>query len=515
MSLIKENKKENMNWNEKELLSQKEELFSLFSRLCEDSIPIVRRAAVVTLGKMVSILDDKEEIISNYVPLFNKLAQDDQDNVRVFAVETILEFGHIFSARDVKDYLLWSLRKLCYDPGWRVRYIAADNFVSFCQMMDSKIVQESMKDFFFKLLSDPEAEVRAIAISKIPNMTKLIGQDVTIKELIPIIKDRLVKDENKYARASLASIIIPFCYLMPHNIVMDSILGVILTILKDEFANVRLHVISNICNDEMIERQEQIMREKEQSTVDVVVSDGNNNSNSNDNNNNNNSNRIESAEKFDITLLEESIIPSIVELTLDSDWRVRLGIIDKFPALAKQFGIEFFNQRLFEVCLGSLEDSVADIRLATARNLYLIANVLNEKSKKEYLKKNLNADEFENHDWCLKHLIPSLISRMQESRHYLHRIILLLSFQYLSELLGKTKNDQLISVMMQTLEQDKVPNVRFKVCQIIENLIKNDFINSSFREKIIQTLKSTVNQDNDDDVVFFAHQALDIVDQML
>ena len=47
--------------------------------------------------------------------------------------------------------------------------------------------------------------------------------------------------------------------------------------------------------------------------------------------------------KFDISLLEESIIPSIMELTLDNDWRVRLGIIEKFPALAKQFGIKFFK----------------------------------------------------------------------------------------------------------------------------------------------------------------------------
>eukprot|EP00488_Nonionellina_sp_1-RS-2012_P003084 TRINITY_DN62_c0_g1_i2.p1 TRINITY_DN62_c0_g1~~TRINITY_DN62_c0_g1_i2.p1 ORF type:complete len:116 (+),score=41.51 TRINITY_DN62_c0_g1_i2:256-603(+) len=38
--------------------------------------------------------------------------------------------------------------------------------------------------------------------------------------------------------------------------------------------------------------------------------------------------------QFDISLLEQSIIPSIMELTLDNDWRVRLGIIEKFPALA-------------------------------------------------------------------------------------------------------------------------------------------------------------------------------------
>ena len=96
------------------LLQQKERLFELFSRLCEDSIPIVRRAAVITLGKMVAVLDDKEEIISKYIPLFNKLAQDDQDNVRVFAVETILEFSHIFSPTDVVCVcVLYPCTKIC------------------------------------------------------------------------------------------------------------------------------------------------------------------------------------------------------------------------------------------------------------------------------------------------------------------------------------------------------------------------------------------------------------------
>ena len=91
---------------------------------------------------------------------------------------------------------------------------------------------------------------------------------------------------------------------------------------------------------------------------------------------------------FDISLLEESIIPSITELTLDNDWRVRLGIIEKFPNLAKKFGQECFNLRLFDLRIALLSDNVREI--------------FDDK-------------------WVFNKLIPELMTK-----HYLHRIIYLL-----------------------------------------------------------------------------------------
>merc|ERR1712228_448165 len=70
-------------------------------------------------------------------------------------------------------------------------------------------------------------------------------------------------DSNKYARASLASVIIPFCYLLPHQIVIDHILSCILKILKDEYPNVRLHVISNICDDQNVMEITEKQKEEE------------------------------------------------------------------------------------------------------------------------------------------------------------------------------------------------------------------------------------------------------------
>eukprot|EP01083_Nonionella_stella_P064093 166751_1 len=453
--------------NEKKEVSRyKKEMLLLLSELCSDSIPIVRRSAIITLGKMVSVLSadnesDLVDVLESYLPLFKKLAGDDQDNVRVYAVETLIHFGHILSRQQVVDHLLYHIRLLALDQAWRVRYIAADHFIELCELLDHNTIRDSMINYFLRLLGDQEPEVRAVAISKIPGISRLIGCDLSIAKLIPIISKELITDSNKYARASLANIIIPFCYLLPHQIVIDHILECILKILKDEYPNVRLHVISNICND--------------------YTSNGKHNTNA-------------ETKQFDISLLEESIIPSIMELTLDSDWRVRLGIIEKLPALAKQFGLSFFNERLFDLCLASLEDNVADIRLSAASNLLEIARTFND-----------------NYEWTHAQLIPRLMERIHASSHYLHRLIYLLAFKYLAEGLGTTNNanDHLLQQITHFMTNDPVANVRFKACQIVQFLANNELISESLIKMIDTKLEDMIQTDDDIDVKYFATQSLE------
>merc|ERR1719474_1591446 len=190
--------------------------------------------------------------------------------------------------------------------------------------------------------------------------------------------------------------------------------------------------------------------------------------------------------RFDIKLLEESIIPSVIELTLDSDWRVRLGIIEKFPALAQQFGLRFFDQRLFDLSLAALEDNVADIRLEAASNQLQIANVFDRaasasdsesasnSNSKPMAKAVAAADDPKGaeygpppSDWAVERLIPALLRKARDSKHYLHRIVYLLSFKFLVEGLGPQRAKPVLTEIVRLLSDDPVANVRFKACQIV------------------------------------------------
>ena len=65
-----------------------EQLRSLFGQLCEDETPMVRRAAATNLGKVAEAsVEDKQFINDEVLKWFGKLTADEQDSVRLLAVD--------------------------------------------------------------------------------------------------------------------------------------------------------------------------------------------------------------------------------------------------------------------------------------------------------------------------------------------------------------------------------------------------------------------------------------------
>lgn len=76
-----------------------------------------------------------------------------------------------------------------------------------------------------------------------------------------------------------------------------------------------------------------------------------------------------------VELLSQSLLPAIVELAEDKNWRVRLAIIEFMPLLAKQLGVKFFDEKLLGMCLGWMSDSVYSIREAATTNVRKLTEV--------------------------------------------------------------------------------------------------------------------------------------------
>jgi serine/threonine-protein phosphatase 2A regulatory subunit A len=60
-------------------------------------------------------------------------------------------------------------------------------------------------------------------------------------------------------------------------------------------------------------------------------------------------------------LLSQSLLPAIVELAEDKQWRVRMAIIENIPILAQQLGMQFFDDSLSNLSLQWLHDSVYQV----------------------------------------------------------------------------------------------------------------------------------------------------------
>lgn len=63
-----------------------------------------------------------------------------------------------------------------------------------------------------------------------------------------------------------------------------------------------------------------------------------------------------------IELLSQSLLPAIVHLAEDRQWRIRLAIIEYIPLLAAQLGREYFEEQLSSLCMSWLSDNVFSIR---------------------------------------------------------------------------------------------------------------------------------------------------------
>jgi serine/threonine-protein phosphatase 2A regulatory subunit A len=103
-----------------------------------------------------------------------------------------------------------------------------------------------------------------------------------------------------------------------------------------------------------------------------------------------------------IELLSQSLLPAIVQLAEDKQWRVRLAIIEYIPLLASQLGVKFFDEQLNSLCLGWLADTVYSIREAATINLKKLTEVFGV-------------------EWAEQSIIPNVTS-MGQHPNYLYRM---------------------------------------------------------------------------------------------
>ncbi|ORY34259.1 armadillo-type protein [Naematelia encephala] len=310
-----------------------EEMRRMFAILCSDDTPMVKRAAAKALGPLIKSIASAPNqypiLLSDMVPLYRKIATDEQDSVRLLTVPDLIALASALNAEETKEHLLEPLRSSVQDKSWRVRYMAANEFVGLAEAVGEGIVREEMVGAFVSLLKDNEAEVRTAAAGQIPGFAKLVDREVILARILPCVRD-LSTDSSQHVRAALATQISGLAPLLGQDATVEHLLPLFLQLLKDDFSEVRLNLISKL---EMIN------------------------------------------EVIGIDRLSQALLPAIMELAEDKQWRVRQAIIEYIPLLARQLGVEFFDDKLGTLCMSWLGDTVFSIREAATINLQKLTDV--------------------------------------------------------------------------------------------------------------------------------------------
>lgn len=90
---------------------------------------MVRRQAANNLAKLIKEMTTPV-IIDEMINLFQYLASDDQDSVRLLTVDILISIAEEIPKEQQSGHgvLLTALRNLFEDKSWRVRYMVADRF---------------------------------------------------------------------------------------------------------------------------------------------------------------------------------------------------------------------------------------------------------------------------------------------------------------------------------------------------------------------------------------------------
>ena len=122
------------------------------------------------------------------------------------------------------------------------------------------MAREELASQYVQLLKDNEAEVRTAASSQIPGIrfhawdqleltwlgfSKLLERETILGRITPCVRD-LSQDASQHVRAALANQINGLAPLLGKEATIEHLLPLFLHLLKDDFADVRLNIISKI-----------------------------------------------------------------------------------------------------------------------------------------------------------------------------------------------------------------------------------------------------------------------------
>lgn len=109
--------------------AQQAELRQHYHSLVHDETPMVRRQAATNLAKFVKAMPP-DVVVKDMIPLFQFLAGDDQDSVRLLTIEVLIAIAEVVPVEQQVNLgqLLQILKGLFSDKSWRVRYMVADRF---------------------------------------------------------------------------------------------------------------------------------------------------------------------------------------------------------------------------------------------------------------------------------------------------------------------------------------------------------------------------------------------------
>ena len=397
-------------------------------------------------GKLIKIEVAKNlHKLSNYLPkkdffdLFSVLMKENLDSVRFNLVEAVANLKELSNLSGYENFVGEAINNFSEDESWRVRLMLA-KFMPNILELSSKIKNSSeiksiILKSYIKLLQDSEGEVRSMACKQLDVISEYLGKEDSFDKILECLKS-LKSDVFSYVRSSLASIVLSMAPKIGANKTNQYIFPVFLDLIKDEDHDIRMVIIKNL--DKL--------------------------------------NEVVNIDNF-----VQGIIPSLVEISDNNNWRVRAQVGEIIPVFARIVNRKLFLENILPICIKWLTDPVYAIRERTCKII-----------KRLY-------DIFKGEDFEKK--ILTKISSMSKSDNYLIRnTVVFLIKEFLIDEYELDFMEKKLFPYIEKLSDDKIPNVRQACSIVIKKLVR-----LSKNKDVVKECKSIIDElkkDKDLEVVY-------------
>ena len=413
------------------------QIYSTFKRFTEKKsqgklIKIELSSGLSKLSKYLSKND--------FIELFNILMKETCDAVRLNLVQAIGNLKDKSKLDGYESFIAENITKFSEDESWRVRLMLAKNIEGILEIIN--LIQKNYPEIkniilkaFLKLLKDQEGEVRSMACLKLDVVGEALCKEENFDKILSCLKT-LKSDSLNYVRSSLASNILSLAPIIGAKKTNEFIFPIFQDLIKDEDHDIRMVIIKNL--DKL--------------------------------------NEVVNIDNF-----VQGIIPSLVEISDNNNWRVRNQVQEIVPVFARIVNKKLFLDSLMPICIKWLTDPVYAIR----QNACKIMNKLYDIFKGEDFEKKL----------------LNKISPMAKSESYLIRItVVMLIREFLIDEYELDFLEKKLFPYIVKLSDDKIPNVRQACSVVIKKLMR-----LSKNKDVVKECKSIIEElkrDKDLEVVY-------------
>ncbi|CAD8174704.1 unnamed protein product [Paramecium octaurelia] len=222
-------------------------LWELYKQLCGDDTPMVRRVCAGVLSDLAKIKCQPQQLLT----IWETLLKDPVDSVKIKAIEGSQQMLKLIDDNNELDTHLQAYFSLA-DPrekSWRVRYTVPECLESIIEVVvklnkDKSILKTKAVPVFQQLLKDPEPEVRSITVMTIYNLLKEVP--ITLKDQFLPFFQALSTDTSQHVRMSLAEQICKISKQYPVQVVIQTFIPLISTLIKDDVAEIKIKLAHNL-----------------------------------------------------------------------------------------------------------------------------------------------------------------------------------------------------------------------------------------------------------------------------